>query len=174
MLKYFFWIIFCVVSVFVKGQSDSNSKYTKSLLEGKWYVVATNFPMWLDKKNTDPNFNYTNFREKKGRLIFDDCVMYYKNKSPKAIKGKDQQKHSDELKFSWRGKGLLALFKSNWRVIASDKEGRWIVIYSTKTLVSPEGVDVIARKKDVPERELRSIIEHLDRKYIKKPIELLR
>src|ERR1700740_2506083 len=100
-----------------------------SLLEGKWYVVASNFPMWMDKKNTGPNFNYTNFREKNGKLIFDDCVMYSKNKSPKKIKGKDKQKHSDELKLSWRGKGLLILFKSNWRVIASDKEGRWLVIY---------------------------------------------
>lgn len=129
--------------------------------------------MWLDKKNTDPNFNYTNFREKKGKLIFDDCVMYSKNKSPKKIKGKDKQKHSDELKFAWRGKGLLALFKSNWRVIASDKEGRWIVIYSTKTLVSPEGVDVIARKKDLSEKEIHSILAHLDKKYIKKPIQVL-
>ncbi len=171
-MRYLLVISFFVASV-VNGQSDSKYKYSKALLEGKWYVVATNFPMWLDKKNTDPNFNYTNFREKKGKLIFDDCVMYSKNKSPKKIKGKDKQKHSDELKFAWRGKGLLALFKSNWRVIASDKEGRWIVIYSTKTLVSPEGVDVIARKKDLSEKEIHSILAHLDKKYIKKPIQVL-
>lgn len=130
--------------------------------------------MWLDAKNTDPNFNYTNFREKNGKLIFDDCVMYSKNKSPKKIKGKDKQKRSDELKFAWRGKGLLALFKSNWRVIANDKEGRWIVIYSTKTLVSPEGVDIIARKKNLSEAEIKGIISHLDKTYIKKPVEILK
>lgn len=156
------------------GQSDPKYKYSKALLEGKWYVVATNFPMWLNKKNTDPNFNYTNFREKKGKLIFDDCVMYSKNKSPKKINGKDKQKHSDELKFSWRGKGLLVLFKSNWRVIASDKEGRWLAIYSTKTLVSPEGVDIVARNKHLSESEIKSIIAHLDKTYIRKPIETLK
>ncbi|MBK7667116.1 MAG: hypothetical protein IPJ32_07010 [Sphingobacteriaceae bacterium] len=72
------------------------------------------------------------------------------------------------MKFAWRGKGLLGLFKSNWRVIASDKEGRWIAIYSTKTLVSPEGVDIIARKKSLSESEIKGIIEHLDKTYIKK------
>lgn len=157
----------------INAQIDPKFKYSKSLLEGKWYVVATNFPMWLAKKNSDPNFNYTNFREKNGKLIFDDRVIYSKNKTPKKIKGKDKQKHSDELKFSWRGKGLLALFKSNWRVIASDKEGRWIAIYSTKTLVSPEGVDIIARKKELSGKEIHSIISHLDKTYIKKPIEIL-
>lgn len=173
-MKYLLLISYFFVSVLVSGQGDSKYKYSKALLEGKWYVVGTNFPMWLDKKNTDPNFNYTNFREKNGKLIFDDCVMYSKNKSPKKIKGKDKQKHSAELKFAWRGKGLLGLFKSNWRVIASDKEGRWIVIYSTKTLVSPEGVDIIARKKGLSESEIKEIIEHLDKTYIKKPIEILK
>ena len=173
-MRFFLLIFLFAFVLFTSGQGDSKYKYSKSLLEGKWYVVATNFPMWLDKKNTDPNFNYTNFREKKRKLIFDDCVIYAKNKKPKQLKGKDKQKHSDKLKFAWRGKGLLALFKSNWRVISSDKEGRWIVIYSTKTLVSPEGVDIIARKKDISETEIRGIISHLDKKYIKKTIEVLK
>jgi hypothetical protein len=172
-LKYFICIVFFVSVVLLNGQVDSKYKYSKALLEGKWYVVATNFPMWLDKKNTDPNFNYTNFREKNGKQIFNDCVMYSKNKSPKKIKGKDKQKYSDELKFSWRGKGLLVLFKSNWRVIASDKEGRWLAIYSTKTLVSPEGVDIIARKKNLSDAEIKGIIAHLDKAYIKNPIKIL-
>lgn len=173
-MRFVFGIWFFVMVVFATAQSDSKFKYSKALLEGKWYVIATNFPMWLDKENTDPNFNYTNFREKNGKQIFDDCVMYLKSKTPKQIKGKDKQKNADELKFSWRGKGVLALFKSNWRVIASDKEGRWIVIYSTKTLVSPEGVDIIAKKRNLSESEIKSIISHLDQKYIHKPIQVLK
>lgn len=167
-------ISFFAVVVFTYAQNDSKYKYSKSLLEGKWYVAATNFSMWLDAKNTDPNFNYTNFREKNGKLLFDDCVMYFKNKSPKQIKGRDKQKKSDELKFVWRGKGFLALFKSKWRVIASDKEGRWIAIYSTKTLVSPDGVDIIARKKNLSEGEIKGIISHLDKIYTKKEIKILK
>jgi hypothetical protein len=173
-LRYILGISFFLTAVFTNAQNDPKYKYSRSLLEGKWYVVATNFPMWLDSKNADPNFNYTNFREKNGKLIFDDCVMYSKNKSPKQIKGKDKQKRSDELKFAWRGKGLLVLFKSNWRVIASDKEGRWIAIYSTKTLVSPEGVDIIARKKNLSESEINGIISHLEKTFVKKPIEILK
>ena len=169
------FIVLAFVILNVKAQvNDSKFKYSQSLLEGKWFVVATNFPMWLKKENTGPNFNYTNFREKNNKLVFDDCVMYVKDKSPKKIKGKDKQKTKDELKFSWRGKGLLGLFKSNWRIIASDKEGRWIAIYSTKTLVSPEGVDIIARKKDLSENEIKGIITHVDKAYLKKEIKILK
>ena len=167
-------ILFFAALGFINAQSDSKFKYSKSLLEGKWHVVATNFPMWLNPANTDPNFNYTNFREKNGKLLFDDCVMYSKNKSPEQLKGKDKQKKSDELKFVWRGKGFLALFKSKWRVIASDKEGRWIAIYSAKTLVSPEGVDIIARKKNLSETEIKGIISHLDKDFIKKEIKIMK
>lgn len=174
MLRCLFAISFFVTVIFTNGQNDPKYKYSRSLLEGKWYVVATNFPMWLDTKNRNPNFNYTSFREKNGKLVFDDCVMYSNNKSPRQIKGKDKQKKADELKFIWRGKGLLTLFKSNWKVIANDKEGRWIVIYSTKTLVSPEGIDIIARNKNITESEIKGIISHLDKAYIRKPIEIFK
>jgi len=172
-------LAFIIITSFIflntNAQSKtSNFKYSISLLEGKWYVVATNFPMWLNSKNTDPNFNYTNFREKGGKLIFDDCVKYSKNKIPKQIKGKDKQKSTTELKYVWRGKGLLGLFKSKWKVIANDKEGRWIAIYSTRTLVSPEGVDIVARGKNLSENEIKGIISHLDKSYVKKQIEILK
>lgn len=173
-MRYLLLIVLFVSAVFSKGQSESKFKYSRNLLEGKWYVVATNFPMWLDKKNTDPNFNYTNFRVKNEKQLFDDCVVYNKEKKLKSIKGKDKQKHPDELRFSWRGKGMLALFKSNWRVIASDKEGRWLAVYSSKTLISPEGVDVIARTKNLSESEIKGIISHLDNSYLKKPIKILK
>lgn len=166
--------IIIIIIAFSKTNAQSKFKYSISLLEGKWFVVATNFPMWLESKNTNPNFNYTNFKEKNGKLIFDDCVMYSKNKSPKKIKGKDKQKNSDELKFFWRGNGLLGLFKSKWKVIASDNEGRWIAIYSSRTLVSPEGVDIVARNKNLSESEIKGIISHLDKAFIKKPIEILK
>jgi hypothetical protein len=170
-----FIIIAAIAFLNTNAQSKSlNYKYSISLLEGKWFVVATNFPMWLDTKNTNPNFNYTNFREKNEKLLFDDCVMYSKNKSPKQIKGKDKQKYMSELRFIWRGKGLLGLFKSRWKVIANDKEGRWIAIYSARTLVSPEGVDIVARTKNLSENEIKGIISHLDRSCIKKPIEILK
>ena len=160
--------------VFTTAQGDSKYKYTKSLLEGKWYVVATNYSMWLNSKNTNPYFNYTNFREQNRKLKFDDCVTYTKSNTEKKIKGRETQKNDNELKFVWRGKGLLGMFKSKWRVIATDKEGRWIAIYFSKTVVSPEGVDIIARKKNLSDNEIKGIIEHIDKAYIKKPIVILK
>ena len=78
------------------------------------------------------------------------------------------------MKFAWRGKGLLALFKSNWKIVANDKEGRWIAIYSSRTLVSPEGLDIVTKKKNISETEIKVIIAHIDVSYIKKPIEILK
>ncbi len=136
-------------------------------------MVATNYPMWLNPKNKNPYFDYSNFREENGKLKFDDCVTYSKSNKEKKIKGRETQKNANELKFVWRGKGLLSLFKSKWRVIASDKEGRWIAIYFTRTLVSPEGVDIIARKKNLTDNEIKGIIAHLEKAYIKKEIKIL-
>jgi hypothetical protein len=158
----------------IHSQNDPKHKYIQTLIEGKWHVVATNFPMWLDGKSKDPSFNYSNFRVKNDKLEFDDKVIYTKDGSAKELKGKDTQKKAGELLFSWRGKGLLGLFKSNWRVIASDREGRWIAIHSSKTLVSPEGVDILAKNKNLSEKEIRDIITHLDKSYIRTPIEVLK
>ena len=146
----------------------------QKLVEGKWHVVATNFPMWLDGKNLDPSFNYSNFKMNDGKLKFDDVLIYSKKGKEKKIKGKDKQKEAGKLKFKWRGKGLLGLFASKWQVIASDAEGQWMVIYSTATLVSPEGIDVLSRNKKLPEKQVKDIIEHLQSSLIKKSIQILK
>ena len=125
-------------------------------LIGTWFICSTNFPMWTkgDKKN--PTFNYT-LDEKKGQNVLFDEVKYTKKGKQKSIKGYDYQDEKDPSKFTWRGKGLLFIAKSNWQVVLQDPEGEWAVIYFSKTLFTPEGVDIISRKAKLDEAQLEKI-----------------
>lgn len=109
-------------------------------LAGTWHVVATNFPMWLDGTKKHPTFHYGVLGE--GKLS--DTVRYVEDGEVGAIEGIDTQ-HG--RRFTWRGLGLLVLFASEWEVAAMDPAGEWAVISFSKTLATPEGVDVIVRTK---------------------------
>jgi hypothetical protein len=113
-------------------------------LEGGWHVIASNFPMWLEGNKTDPNFIY---RVQPGgdAVELEDTVAYTESGRREMIEGTDTQDPRSPAHFTWRGKGLLAAFASDWVVMATGPEDRWIVLYFTKTLATPEGVDVLAR-----------------------------
>lgn len=148
--------------------------YSVSLLEGRWYVVATNFSLWLNGAYSNPGNNYTNFRIRNNKLRFDDLIVFSKEGKEKNLKGKLVQKDPVKLDFIWRGKGLFFIYKSKWRVIANDSEGGWIVLYSAKTFTSPEGIDILSRNKKMSDNEIKNIIAHIDKIYLKKEMRILK
>lgn len=145
-------------------------KQSKSLLEGKWHVAASNFSSWTSGTKTEPGNVYSDFKIKRGKLVFNDLISYKKNGVLHTIKGKLKQKKSDKAEFIWRGKGLLFIFRSKWKIVASDAEGEWIALYSPGTLTSPEGVDIIARQRHLSEKKIKDILSHIN-PYIKKPVQ---
>lgn len=158
------------------SESHSHDPLQKleATLGGKWFVVASNFPMWLDAKNTNPAFTYSDFRMEKNELLFDDLVTYKKDGKEKKIKGTDHQE-GDQPKFVWKGKGLLGLVRSKWQVLATDPKGQWLVISFEKTLATPAGVDLLSRQQRMAEKEIKSILALIDPKLSKKRmIQLLR
>lgn len=114
-----------------------------TLLVGTWFIHSTNFPMWLKGDKVHPTFNYS-LVAKKERVLLDE-VNYLKNGKEKTIVGFDTQDSKDTAVFVWRGKGLLHLLKSKWKVALLDNSGQWAVIWFSKTLFTPEGVDIISR-----------------------------
>lgn len=126
-------------------------------LEGTWHVVATNFPMWLDGARTRPTFSYANVRTDEGEVKFDDTVGYVERGAPGAIVGVDTQHRERSAHFTWRGRGVLALFTSDWDVVALDEQGQWAVIAFTPTLFTPAGVDIIARAPALDEPTLQQV-----------------
>jgi len=51
-------------------------------------------------------------------------------------------------RFIWRGKGLLFIARSEWRVLTAADDGQTAIILFSKTLFTAAGLDVIARSSD--------------------------
>jgi hypothetical protein len=130
-------------------------------LEGGWHVVATNFPMWLGGGKTDPNFIYRVRPGGGGAVELDDTVAYTESGRRETIEGTDTQDPAASAHFTWRGDGLLAAFASDWVVVAGGPEDRWLVLYFTKTLATPEGVDVISKAPSLSPEDRAAVARQL-------------
>jgi hypothetical protein len=124
-------------------------------LPGRWYIVATNFPMWLKGDRLHPTFNYTLLDE--GRLLDEVRYQRARDGKPGSITGYDTVQ-GDGSAFVWRGKGLLFIARSYWRVENVAADGTFALIRFEKTLFTPAGVDVITRSASV-DAALRSDID---------------
>jgi hypothetical protein len=112
-------------------------------IEGTWYVVATNFPMWTKGDRTNPRFIYG--AERGGR--FDDTVEYEQGGRTKRILGVDTLEAPN--KFVWRGKGWLRFFTSRWEILSVSADEQLVALSFTKTLFTPAGLDIISRGAEV-------------------------
>ncbi|MCC8153539.1 MAG: hypothetical protein LIP01_04615 [Tannerellaceae bacterium] len=111
-------------------------------LSGKWYILYSNFPMWLKGNKKNPSFYYGT--PENGR--FSDTVEYEQNDTIKKIQGTDSIQGT---KFIWRGKGLLRFVKSQWEILYFNPKDGIAIIHFDKTLFTPEGYDVISREKTI-------------------------
>ncbi|MBD2702196.1 hypothetical protein IC229_16205 [Spirosoma sp. BT702] len=126
-------------------------------LLGTWFICSTNFPMWLKGDKLNPTFTYSRTDEKADTNVLLDEVKYLKNGKTKTLTGYDYQDTSDSAAFVWRGKGLLSLLRSRWNVALVDPNGQWAVIWFSKTLFTPEGVDIISRTSRLSPATLKQI-----------------
>ena len=131
--------------------------FDASRLEGGWHVLASTFPMWLEGNKKDPIFIYRK-TSTSGPAELADTVAYTESGRRETIEGTDTQDPATPAHFTWRGKGLLAAFTSDWVVVHAPQDQRWVVLYFTKTLATPEGVDVIARVPVLTPEE-RALVE---------------
>lgn len=134
--------------------SVPNNHDPLSALEGTWYVNMSNFKMWLKGNKHHPAFIYT-IQTRKGVRGFKDVVSYTKNGKTKQIVGFDKPENDQATRFTWRGKGLLALFKSKWEIVYQTDD--WVLIHFQKTLATAEGYDVISRKKSFDQETIAAI-----------------
>jgi len=126
-------------------------------LIGTWFICSTTFPMWLKGDKTNPTFTYAIASEKDSLHVLRDEVKYTKNGETKTIKGYDYLNPSDSAAFVWKGNGLLHLLHSRWEVVFQDPDGQWAVVHFSKTLFTPEGIDIISRTPQLPEKTLNHI-----------------
>jgi hypothetical protein len=136
--------------------TQTNNIIPLEMLEGRWHIILTNFPMWLKGDKQNPTFNYK-IAIKNGIKGLMDSVEYLKNGSIKSINGFDKPLNNSNTAFEWNGNGLLGLLSSKWQVLHLDTKDNWAIIYFEKTLFTPKGYDVIAREKNVGEETLKKI-----------------
>lgn len=111
-------------------------------LLGTWYVVRTNFPMWLKGDRLAPTFFYEPGANP-GQLR--DAVRYRtRSGATREILGTETQDPQDPSHFTWRGRGWLWLLSSEWYVLR--QEGGLLGLYFSPTPFTPAGMDVIARE----------------------------
>lgn len=144
-------IFFCLASSLMMKPTGNDPLAT---LEGTWYVNMSNFKMWLKGHKHHPAFTYT-LAEKNGKRGLKDVVSYTKKTKAKQIVGFDRPENEEATRFTWQGKGLLALFKSKWEIVYSTNN--WMLIHFEKTLATAEGYDVISRTKNFSTEEIQSI-----------------
>ncbi|MFM7021742.1 MAG: hypothetical protein ACKOXB_02105 [Flavobacteriales bacterium] len=147
-----------------------------NILTGVWFIVGTNFPMWLDGDKVDPSLTYT-IAEKKDTTVLLDIVKYTEKGKSKSIVGYDYTDPEKEKAFIWKGKGALAFVKSKWEVKLMDDNGQWAVIWFSKTIFTPEGVDIISRKQTLDKGVLddiknRMLADSILKKHVGSLVEL--
>lgn len=135
-------------------------KNNLQFLDGKWYIILSNFPMWLKGDKINPTFNYK-VAERGDVIGLIDEVKYTHNGRTKSINGFDKPLNIDNTSFEWRGNGLLSLLSSKWQVLYLDTIENWAIIYFEKTLFTPKGYDVICREKQPNALIMRKIEEKL-------------
>lgn len=129
-------------------------------LAGTWHIVRTNFPMWLRGDKRRPCLEYGILDRDRGTLS--DLVTFEKGGRAKSIRGVDRQDPARSCHFTWRGRGLLKLLRSDWYVIDLDRKRGLAAIYFTKTLFTPEGLDVVSRAAIPDDGAVRACLERVE------------
>jgi hypothetical protein len=131
------------------AKDESSTTWTNpsmEFLQGSWHVTHSTLPMW--KSNRNVVITYTALSDPPGAI--DDLVEYQPLKSDKqkTVRGVDTPDPAVPAAYNWRGKGWLMIASSHWEVLGwGDEDEGWVVTFFAKTLFTPAGIDIYARKK---------------------------
>lgn len=117
-------------------------------LSGSWYVISTDFSMWLKGDKLNPQFHYA-LTVSQGVPALTDKVTYTRHGKLKTINGIDMLQNGHGRAFTWHGRGLLGLLQSKWEIRLMDEKAGWAVILFEKTAFTPGGVDIISRRDNM-------------------------
>ncbi len=124
-----------------------------AFLQGVWLVTHSTLPMWKSNRNVTITYRSLDNNAE----VLDDLVEYQPLKSDKRkrVEGVDTPDAETKGAYSWRGRGFLKVASSHWQVLGwGDEDGGWVVTYFQKTLFTPAGIDIYARRKGGLSEEL--------------------
>lgn len=122
-------------------------------LQGRWFIVATTFPLWLEGDKICPTIQYDQIKPG----VYRDTVAYQKKKVRHTILGKDtvNAHHPNQLK--WRGSGWLLPFTSHWQI--NEQEAHWMVISFSSTWLTPSGMDILTDGSTLTDQDWQKIYQ---------------
>jgi hypothetical protein len=126
---------------------------TAEFFKGNWNVIHSTLPMW--KKSRNVVISYSPLEGSPG--AWDNLVTYQPLDSDKlkTVRGVEHPDPIVPAAWKWRGKGWLMIASSNWEVLGyGEDEGGWAVIFFQKTLFTPAGIDILAKRKQGPSDDL--------------------
>jgi hypothetical protein len=119
-----------------------------------WHVTHSTLPMWKSNKNVAITYTALPSTSPDSPPQLDDLVAYNSlsdSSNPpkqKTVRGVDTPFVSTPAAYDWRGRGWLKIASSHWEVLGwGEEDGGWVVTYFAKTLFTPAGIDVYARRK---------------------------
>ncbi|MFN8285537.1 MAG: hypothetical protein U0V74_02230 [Chitinophagales bacterium] len=116
-------------------------------LIGQWHLLYSTFPMWQKHKVHEVTFNYA-VTTLNGKPALTDEVKYMKGNTAKSIKGIDTAIDGLSDTYRWRGKGILRLLSSTWKIEWKNSERDCLVLSFEKTFFTLAGLDIICRNKN--------------------------
>ena len=96
-------------------------------------------------------------------------LAFQYNDVTKTIQGYDYTDPNNNYAFTWQGIGMLSMLKSKWEVIILNEELECGVIWFSKILFTPEGVDIITRHNQLNIELLGDIRVEMEQYDILKP-----
>lgn len=132
---------------------------TGDRLAGTWHIVCSTFPMWRGGRRTEPTFTYTPLpgSGQDGAPRMRDEVRYRVGDRERRILGTDTRLTARPgTVYRWRGRGVLALFTSEWAVPEVGDDDAWAVITFTRSLATPAGTDVVIRSDRLTDPQVRT------------------
>ena len=107
--------------------------------------------MWQSNQNVIITYTILDKDTTEDAPKIDDLVTYSPLNNPaklKSVRGIDTPDPTVPAAYNWRGKGWLMIASSHWEVLGwGEEDGGWMVTFFAKTLFTPAGIDVYARRK---------------------------
>lgn len=126
------------------------------LWQGTWHVVGTTLGMWKTRMN--PTITYGMLPD--GTVL--DTVQFGPAGRGTLILGIDQPDPQVPGGFIWRGlSNITRLTSSRWRFVALCAEEGWAVTHFSRTLFTPEGLDVYSRSDKMSDELLQDILQQV-------------
>ncbi|KAL2815029.1 hypothetical protein BDW59DRAFT_166944 [Aspergillus cavernicola] len=153
-------------------------------LAGRWYITRSSSPFWRDKHGVSITFSLDAAQkstESDSPPVYTTQTAYRTSAessgSTKTVSGTDRRvatadgngdgndDGSSAIVMEWRGSGWLRIARTRWEILGfgGGSVVQWIVVYAEKSMVTPAGISVYSREREMGDQSEREMQDALAR-----------